>query len=170
LNAEIGQRVDQKKLVLAYFHPQCRRTLLRKKFFGTHTSQYAARNCSRRVPQIERAGDLLQYPLIHFEWMNRDREAPTWPRWLATARSVDPGIPDTNKAWDLSFREELYAIDAVAAGQGIAICSDVVVGRELKSGALVRAHSLSLSRATASISCPYLITHNSRTSRLSPLG
>ncbi len=94
--------------------------------------------------QIERAADLLQFPLIHFDWMNRDREAPTWPRWLATARSVDPGIPDTNKAWDLSFREELHAIDAVAAGQGIAICSDVVVSRELKSGALVKAHALSL--------------------------
>jgi len=94
--------------------------------------------------QIERAADLLQYPLIHFDWMNRDREAPTWPQWLATARSVDPGIPDTNEAWDLSFREELHAIDAVVAGQGIAICSDVVVSRELKSGALIKAHDLSL--------------------------
>ncbi len=94
--------------------------------------------------QIERAADLLQYPLVHFDWMNRDPEAPTWRRWLATARSVDPDIPDTNKAWDLSFREELHAIDAVAAGQGIAICSDVVVSRELNSGALVKAHALSL--------------------------
>lgn len=94
--------------------------------------------------QIERAADLLRYPLIHFDWMNRDRDAPTWPRWLATARSVDPAIADINKAWDLSFREELHAIDAVAAGQGIAICSDVVVSRELKSGALVKAHALSL--------------------------
>jgi LysR family glycine cleavage system transcriptional activator len=67
--------------------------------------------------QIERAADLLQYPLIHGEWMSRDREAPTWAQWLATARSVDPGIPDTNKAWDLSFREELHAIDAIVAGQ-----------------------------------------------------
>jgi LysR family transcriptional regulator, glycine cleavage system transcriptional activator len=94
--------------------------------------------------QIERAADLLQYPLIHFDWLNRDREAPTWSRWLAIARSVDPGIPDTNKAWDLSFREELHAIDAVAAGQGIAICSDVVVSGELKRGTLVKAHALSL--------------------------
>jgi LysR family glycine cleavage system transcriptional activator len=93
---------------------------------------------------IERAADLLHYPFIHFDWMNRDPEAPTWSRWLAAARSVDPGIQDTNKAWDLSFREELHAIDAVAAGQGIAICSDVVVSRELKSGALVKAHALSL--------------------------
>ena len=94
--------------------------------------------------RIERAADLLHYPLIHFDWMNRDRDAPTWSQWLATARSVDPAISETNKAWELSFREELHAIDAVAAGQGIAICSDVVLGRELASGALVKAHSLSL--------------------------
>lgn len=92
---------------------------------------------------IERAADLLRYPLIHFDWMNRDPDAPTWRRWLAMARSIDPDlIPD--KAWDLSFREELHAIDAVVAGQGIAICSDVVVGRELADGTLVRAHPLAL--------------------------
>ncbi|WP_245429999.1 LysR substrate-binding domain-containing protein [Mesorhizobium sp. WSM3859] len=92
---------------------------------------------------IERAADLLRYPLIHFDWMNRDPDAPTWRRWLATARSIDPElIPD--KAWDLSFREELHAIDAVVAGQGIAILSDVVVGRELENGSLVKAHPLSL--------------------------
>jgi LysR family glycine cleavage system transcriptional activator len=120
--------------------------------------------------QIERAADLLHYPLIHFDWMNRDPEAPTWRRWLATARSVDPAIPDTNEAWDLSFREELHAIDAVAAGQGIAICSDVVLDRDLKIGTLVKAHDLSLSRATASISYTYPITRSSRTLRLSPPG
>lgn len=94
--------------------------------------------------RIERAVDLLNYPLIHFDWMNRDPEAPTWSRWLATARSVDPDIPYTNKTWDLSFREELHAIDAVVAGQGIAVCSNVVVSRELESGALVKAHAFSL--------------------------
>jgi LysR family transcriptional regulator, glycine cleavage system transcriptional activator len=93
---------------------------------------------------IKRPAELLQYPLIHFDWMNRDPEAPTWSRWLAIARSVDPDLPDINKAWDLSFREELHAIDAVVAGQGIAICSDVVVSRELRSGALIKAHQLSL--------------------------
>ena len=99
---------------------------------------------ARGAWRIERAADLLRHPLIHFDWMNRDRDAPTRSQWLATARSVDPGIPDIAKVWDLSFREELHAIDAVAAGQGIAICSDVVVSRELESGALVKAHDLSL--------------------------
>jgi len=93
---------------------------------------------------IRRPAELLQYPLIHFDWTSRDPEAPTWSRWLATARAVDPDLPDIDKPWDLSFREELHAIDAVVAGQGIAVCSDIVVSRELKSGTLVKAHNLSL--------------------------
>jgi LysR family glycine cleavage system transcriptional activator len=93
---------------------------------------------------ITRAADLLQHPLIHFDWMKPDTETPTWRHWLATARSVDPDLPQAADVWDLSFREELHAIEAVIAGQGVAICSDVVVGRELKSGVLVRAHDLSL--------------------------
>jgi LysR family glycine cleavage system transcriptional activator len=51
--------------------------------------------------------------------MNRDRDAPTWSPWLATARSIHPSLPETHKPWDLSFREELHAIDAVLAGQAL---------------------------------------------------
>ena len=76
--------------------------------------------------------------------MNRDPEAPTWSRWLATARAVDPDLPDIAKGWDVSFREELHAIDAVVAGQGIAVCSDIVVSHELETGMLVKAHNLSI--------------------------
>lgn len=90
-----------------------------------------------------RVADLLRFPLIHFDWMSRDPDAPTWRQWLATARSIDPDLC-TDKVWDLSFREEIHAIDAVVAGQGVAICSDIVVSRELSSGALVKAHPLSL--------------------------
>ena len=92
---------------------------------------------------VQRVADLLRFPLIHFDWMSRDPDAPTWRRWLATARSIDPDLK-IDKAWDLSFREEIHAIDAVVAGQGIAICSDIVVSQELKNGALVKAHPLSL--------------------------
>ena len=37
----------------------------------------------------------------------------------------------------ISFREELHAIEAAIAGQGIAICSNILVRPELASGALV---------------------------------
>jgi LysR family glycine cleavage system transcriptional activator len=44
----------------------------------------------------------------------------------------------------LSFREELHAIEAVIAGQGVGIFSDVLVAHELASGTLVKAFDLSL--------------------------
>ncbi|MGY4155598.1 LysR family glycine cleavage system transcriptional activator [Bradyrhizobium sp. USDA 4461] len=104
--------------------------------------------CSPRLLErygpIERAADILRFPLIHYDWINRDPEAPTWRQWLAVARSVDPDFDLPEKAWDLSFSEELHAIDAVVGGQGVAICSNVVVSNELKSGLLVKAHPLSL--------------------------
>lgn len=93
---------------------------------------------------IERAADLLRLPLIHYDWITCDPDAPTWRQWLDVARSIDPDFNVTAKGWDLSFREELHAIDAVVGGQGVAICSDVVVGNELRRGLLVKAHPLSL--------------------------
>lgn len=73
-----------------------------------------------------------------------DEATPDWRRWLATARAIDPGLGDVDRVWDLSFREELHAIDAAVAGQGVAILSDVVVSLELAGGKLVRAHELSM--------------------------
>jgi LysR family glycine cleavage system transcriptional activator len=104
--------------------------------------------CSPRLLEqhgpIERAADLLRFPLIHYDWINSDPDAPTWRQWLAVARSIDPDFHPPEKAWDLSFSEELHAIDAVIGGQGVAICSDVVVSNELRSGQLVKAHPLAL--------------------------
>ena len=97
-----------------------------------------------RLGPIARAADLLRFPLIHYDWMNRDPDAPTWRRWLALARSIDPDFKPPEKVWDLSFSEDLHAIDAVVDGQGVAICSDVVVSNELKNGTLVQAYPLAL--------------------------
>lgn len=93
---------------------------------------------------VQRAADLLRFPLIHFDWMNRDPDAPTWRNWMATAGMIDPTLMSLSEPCCLRFREELHAIDAVVAGQGIAICSDVVVGNELSVGTLIKAHPLSL--------------------------
>jgi LysR family glycine cleavage system transcriptional activator len=60
--------------------------------------------------------------LVHSYWLASDIDVPTW----------------------LSFREELHAIEAVVAGQGIGIFCDVLVEAELASGTLVKTSSLSL--------------------------
>ena len=78
--------------------------------------------CSPRLLEqhgpIERAADLLRFPLIHYDWINSDPDAPTWRQWLDVARSIDPDFSPLEKAWDLSFREELHAIDAVVGDRG----------------------------------------------------
>jgi LysR family transcriptional regulator, glycine cleavage system transcriptional activator len=42
------------------------------------------------------------------------------------------------------LRTKAHAIEAMLAGQGVAICSDVLLGRELGRGELVKAHDMSL--------------------------
>jgi LysR family glycine cleavage system transcriptional activator len=94
--------------------------------------------------RLKKAADLKQHVLIHCYWPPSDTEAPTWQRWLAAARSKWRDVPNFNETGHLSFREELHAIEAVIAGQGIGICSDVLVARELTAGILVKAFDLGL--------------------------
>jgi LysR family glycine cleavage system transcriptional activator len=82
--------------------------------------------------------------LVHCYWSPSDLAAPTWQRWLALARSRWRDVPELKDMDHLSFREELHAIEAVIAGQGIGIFSDVLVATELAAGTLVKAFDVSL--------------------------
>jgi LysR family transcriptional regulator, glycine cleavage system transcriptional activator len=64
---------------------------------------------------------------------------PTWQRWLTAAQRRWRDVPEFKDMQHLSFREELHAIEAVIAGQGIGIFSDVLVAHELSAGTLVKA-------------------------------
>ena len=52
--------------------------------------------------------------------------------------------PDGTRRGGMRFREELHAIEAVVAGQGVAICSDLLVRKELCEGTLVRLSPVTL--------------------------
>jgi len=95
-------------------------------------------------PPVLRPSDLARFPFIHALWPETYPGAPTWRRWLAAARKLDPDLgPDSN--FDgLSFTEELHAIDAVVAGQGIGLLSDVLLAHELATGALLKLVDLPL--------------------------
>jgi LysR family glycine cleavage system transcriptional activator len=88
--------------------------------------------------------ELAAIPLIECEWPPSDIGAPTWSRWEAAARLRHRNVPPLGSSASLSFREELHAIEAVVAGQGAAICSDILVGPELANGTLIRISDISL--------------------------
>jgi LysR family glycine cleavage system transcriptional activator len=72
-------------------------------------------------------------PRIAYDWLPGDTKAPTWERWETLNRTR----PSAAGRIAMRFREELHAIEAVVAGQGVAICSDLLVRKELSEGLLV---------------------------------
>jgi LysR family glycine cleavage system transcriptional activator len=91
---------------------------------------------------LKRAADLRRHVLVHCHWGGPD--PPTWQRWLGVARTKWRDVPEFNEIDHLNFWEELHAIEAVIAGQGIGILSSVLVAHELAAGTLVKAFDLSL--------------------------
>jgi LysR family transcriptional regulator, glycine cleavage system transcriptional activator len=81
-----------------------------------------------------------QLPRIAYEWPPGDTLAPTWERWGLMARTR----PDPVRRIAMRFREELHAIEAVVAGQAVAICSDLLIRKELSDGTLVSLSPITL--------------------------
>ena len=91
---------------------------------------------------LKRAAELRGQVLIHFHWPPFVANAATWQRWFTAAQRRWRDVPESNEMDHLSFREEPHAMEAVLAGQGIGLLSDVLVGDELKAGTLVKALDL----------------------------
>jgi LysR family transcriptional regulator, glycine cleavage system transcriptional activator len=97
--------------------------------------------------------ELAKYPLIEAGWRSNDAEAPTWRQWEAAARKSHQNVPDLSGLVSLNFREELHAIEAAILGQGVAICSDLLVAAELANGALVKLTNVTMP------GCTFYIVH-----------
>ncbi len=85
--------------------------------------------------RIGRVADVLSCTLLHDEYEPRIAQQVDWPRWCqaqglhASARRLRQG---------LRFSHTYLTLDAAAAGQGLAVASDVLAGDALEQGRLVR--------------------------------
>ena len=87
--------------------------------------------------------DLGAVPRIHFEWAQAPRDeslAPVWRTWLQRAGLVGDAPSDAG----LSFTEEMHAVQATVAGQGVGLLSLTLVADELRSGVLVQPFDLAV--------------------------
>jgi len=107
--------------------------LFRDRFFAVCAPALLSDGRPPRTP-----ADLAKYPLIECFWSPSDSEAPTWSRWQVRARAAFRKGFEIGGSPDLSFREESHGIEAAIAGQGIALCSDILVGSELRAGKLIK--------------------------------
>lgn len=113
--------------------------LFRDTYYVVASTALVGRARKRLAPH-----ELARLPLIESEWPPTAAGAPNWQHWEAAARKRGHNVPALATTASLSFREELHAIEAVLAGQGVAICSDVLVGRELRDGKLRRLSDITL--------------------------
>jgi LysR family glycine cleavage system transcriptional activator len=88
---------------------------------------------SHPMLKVESVADLVQRPLIEFQWRRRQARNPTWARWFAAVGMTEPEEPP-----QLCYSDESHAIQAAVAGQGVALVSLALVKDELASGQLAQ--------------------------------
>jgi len=79
--------------------------------------------------EVRNADDLEHVALIGFDWFRRDASTPDWPLWFErTGRAP--------LSRQLHFSDEVHAIQAAVAGQGVALVNLALVADELADGLL----------------------------------
>lgn len=86
--------------------------------------------CSSQM-KLRSRRQLSKCVLIHFDWRQPASDAPDWNRWLHAA-----GLPGVDATGGLRFSDEVHAIQAAIAGQGVALLSATLVQDELHRGVL----------------------------------
>ncbi|MFM2355996.1 MAG: hypothetical protein RLZZ528_1732 [Pseudomonadota bacterium] len=87
---------------------------------------------------------ILDLPRVEVGWPLTDAGAPTWRHWETAARAAGHRIAGTVRPPHLKFHEEHHGIEAIVAGQGLGLCSDVLVARELRDGRLLKVSDIVL--------------------------
>ncbi len=79
---------------------------------------------------------LSTFPLIEAHWPDDAANPPMWREWVTTARKTQLDVPDLTGSVALSFHQDIHVIEAALAGQGIALCSDILIKASLLDGSL----------------------------------
>lgn len=96
--------------------------------------------CSPAIASRLRApGDLPAQTLLHDEHEPRIPEQVDWPRWFAAQKAALPrkvAHPPAALRQGLRFSHTYLTLDAAAAGQGVAVASDVLAADAVRQGLL----------------------------------
>jgi len=82
---------------------------------------------------IREPQDLLAFTLLHAE------DTRDWTRWFARA-----GVDDIRGVQNVDMAHAHFALDAAAAGHGIALADNFVTNRDLRDGRLVRIFDITI--------------------------
>lgn len=83
--------------------------------------------------------DLAGHALLHLDWQPASGRWPDWSDWLEAA-----DVPDIDADAGARFTDHALALQAAAAGQGVALASEPLVRDSLAAGLLVKPFALEL--------------------------
>ncbi len=88
---------------------------------------------TRKFEPLRSPADLGRHALIHYQWKNPAIAGPSWSDWLDAigTTGVDPSKGPR-------FSEEAHAVQAAVGGQGVALCSQVLVADDIAAGLLAQ--------------------------------
>ncbi|MEQ8666810.1 MAG: transcriptional regulator GcvA [Rhodospirillales bacterium] len=88
---------------------------------------------------LDTPDDLRHHKLLHMTWQSPSGLMPDWPMWLKTA-----GVEGVDTTPRLVFNNEVLAIEAAIAGQGVALMSAFHAKGEIERGRLIGLFDLEL--------------------------
>lgn len=91
------------------------------------------------APPLHEPTELRRHTLIHLDWQSTAGHWPGWRDWLAAA-----GVEGVDAARGPRFSDHALALQAAAAGQGVALASRPLADDALATGSLVRPFAVEL--------------------------
>jgi LysR family glycine cleavage system transcriptional activator len=110
-----------------------------ERFFGDEVYPVCNPGLIDGSPPLRKPDDLRHHTLLHFEWVKRVETDPSWRLWLRAA-----GVAGIDTTRGLKFNDESMAVQAAIDGDGVALCSSVLVADDLAEGRLVKPFDVSL--------------------------
>ncbi|MDE0695340.1 MAG: transcriptional regulator GcvA [Boseongicola sp.] len=111
---------------------------------------YVAPVCAPSFPiDPGRPSDLLELPLINYEWSGFSQVDPRWSKWL---RSVEINEAPRNEV--VTYSDEHMCLQAAKEGHGVALVSLIAAANDLESGSLIAPFEGRLKNKSYFLVCP----------------
>ena len=110
-----------------------------ERVFGEQVSVVCSPKLLIGETPLKTPADLKHVRLLHVDWGQFSVPLPDWQMWLKAA-----GLEDMSVKHGPTFTVENMAVEAAAAGNGVALVSNYAVTEELAAGRLVRPFDLAL--------------------------
>ncbi len=111
-----------------------------RQLFATRVRPVCSPGFLDKHPTLQSPGNLAGHTLLHIDFATQDDSWPSWKMWLLAA-----GASGVDSARGPRFNDVVLALQAAAAGHGIALVSDVLASDDVAAGRLVRLFDLPVS-------------------------